>query len=160
MPIRGAAEELARIRQGIEDFKTECVEATKNAARVLTQKMMDRTPVWSGKTCGSFVWGFNGSGGGAGFAGLPPAPGQQTNKLGLPDGEANRAPAEEFTLSALEGVLSDVRTLGTLTVTNVSPIWDLVDSGSAPTPETARNPGGVSVIAEQVAKAVLGDTFR
>jgi hypothetical protein len=60
----------------------------------------------------------------------------------------------------MESVLSGVTKLQTLSVANTSPAWDLVDNGSAPTAERARNPGGVTELAIQATIAELGDAFK
>jgi hypothetical protein len=160
MPITGIDEMLKEIRDSIDGLERDGITAVKDAARVVTQELMDRTPVWSGKTCGSYAWGINGPGS-FNYAGGPVSKQEQTNKMPLPGGESNRGPAEDAAMAALEGELPGFTALGlSMVVTNTSPIWDLVDSGSAPTPEHARNPGGVSALAEQSAKEKLGANFK
>lgn len=175
MGFSNIASAIKELKQEVEDLKQEGVEATKEAARVLTREMMDRTPVWSGKTVRNYAWAYNSQPaggqidpiGGPGFVAgrnwaqqrqVDPGP---TGSMGAPPaGEPRRAENEDAALAEMEDVLSEVDDLGTLTVTNNSEIWDLVDNGSAPTPERARNPGGVSILAEQAALAQLGDNFK
>jgi hypothetical protein len=158
MPVTGSLVDQAR--QALKDLEQQAIEIVKDAARVSLQEFMDRTPVWSGKTCGSYAWGVGG-GGNHNFEGGPTSKQAPTSKMALPDGEPNRPAAEDSAKAAMEGEIQGFRALGlSLVMTNTSPIWDLVDSGSAPTPERARNPGGVSALAEQSAKAKLGDNFK
>lgn len=157
MPINGVEAFIQEAQKALEDFKQECIDTMKDGARVVTKELMDRTPVWSGHTVRSYSWG----GGGAGGGGRPDrgsiAP---TGHLALGQ-EPNRGPAESEARAAMEGVLGSYDDLNKpLSLSNGSDIWDLVDNGSAPTPERARNPGGVSVLGEQAAKAKLGDKFK
>jgi hypothetical protein len=148
----------------LDAFEEQLIEEMKNAARVVTHEMMSRTPVWSGKTVRNYAWGIGSASGGytspAGGDDGPRHPsGRGSLTLAGLGEEPNRAANEGACLDEMEGVLSGMTELETLVVTNHSPIWDLVDNGSAPTPERARNPGGVSVLAEQAAKGKLGN-FR
>lgn len=154
MPITGGDAFIRDALRAVEEFKQECIETMKEGARVVTQELMDRTPVWSGDTVSRYSW----DGVSGGRSDKPtPAP---TGHLGL-GAEPNRAGAESEALGAMEGVLGGYNDLNkSLTLTNSSDIWDLIDNGSAPTPELARNPGGVSVLGEQAAKAKLGDKFK
>lgn len=147
------------IQKEIESLKQQGVEATKEAARQLTKEMMDRTPVWSGKTVRNYAWGFNGAPSGGQQDELGSGPKGPTGSLGLGD-EPRRAENEAAALAEMEGVLGGVTELGTLCVDNFSDIWDLVDNGSAPTADRSRNPGGVSILAEQAVKANFGDIFK
>lgn len=152
---------LDDLRKEVEDFRTQCVEEMKGAARTVTQEMMDRTPVWSGKTVRNYQWGAGAAPGGQieALGGHPPR-GVSTGSMGLGE-EPNRPANEAAALDDMESVLSDYDDLRKpLVVTNNSDIWDLIDNGSAPTPERARNPGGVSILAEQATKSKLEGTFR
>jgi hypothetical protein len=164
---------LSELQAELERIKKEAIDATKDAVRILTRELMDRTPVWSGKTVRNYAWGLDRAPGGGqiepiGGPGYVPAraggnrksqreqnPGP-TNSMPLPDGEPRRAANEQAALAEMENVLAGMTELRSPVVTNFSDIWDLVDNGSAPTPQRARNPGGVSILAEQAAKAKMG----
>lgn len=173
LSLTGIDDLLGSVTAEIDAFEQQCIEETKGAARLLTQEMMARTPVWSGKTVRNFAWGVNSAPAGGqqepiGGLGYQPGGGWSTQRKGDPGAtglmglgeEPRRAANESAALEEMEGVLSSITQLGTLAVTNFSDIWDLVDNGSAPTAERARNPGGVSILAEQTVKAMLGDTFK
>lgn len=174
MAIKNRAYTMAEAKRGLEKFRAQCVEKTKEAARLLTRELMDRTPVWSGKTVRNYEWAFNSLAGtgmkdaiggpgyvpGRGWAAQRLGDPGPTNSMPLPDGEPRRAANEAAAEADLESVLSNVRDLGDLNVTNNSDIWDLVDNGSAPTPERARNPGGTSRLAEQAVKSKMGGVFK
>lgn len=150
---------IAKMRQGLADFEKECIEVTKNAARVVTREMMDRTPVWSGRTVRNFQWGVGSAPGGEIEPSGSTSRQQPTNSLGL-GSEPNRGANEAAALAEMESVLSGVTKLSNLVCSNNSKAWDLVDNGSAPTPDRSRNPGGVSDAAVQATKEALGDAFK
>lgn len=153
----------ADAQRAVDDFNKECLAEVKNAARVVTDEMMARTPVWSGKTVRNYAWGVGGPGGGYtepsnGGVGPRHPSGRGAHPSPSLGEEPNRAENEDAAKQEMEGVLggiSDFMQMSPLVLTNHSPIWDLVDNGSAPTPERARNPGGVSILAEQAAKGKL-----
>lgn len=164
MSIVGGSQWQAEALKALADFERQCVDEVKTAARVVTQEMMARTPVWSGKTVRNYAWGIGTVSGSyqepanGGVGPRHPSGRGAHSSPGLGE-ELNRADNEDAAIAEMEDVLGGLTKLETLVVTNHSPIWDLVDNGSAPTPDRARNPGGVSVLAEQAAKAKL-ENFR
>jgi hypothetical protein len=125
----------------------------KLAARTLMLNLFENTPVWSGETVRNYAWGAGGlPGGGARAAVGAGAPGP-TNSMVM-GSEPRRGANEAAALSEMNSVLG-LDKLADLFVTNFSPHWDLVDSGAAPSPGKARNPGGVSILAEQSTRNVL-----
>lgn len=161
MGLSGANDLLNEGRKALKDFEGDVIEAVRDTARVITTELMARTPVWSGKTLRNFVWYAWGAAGGAGN--VQDAEGGNTGKYGHTNEmaigeEPMRAANEAAVIADMESVLAGYTKLGrSLVVQNFSENWDRVDSGSAPTPDTARNPGGVSVLAVQAARDQLGD---
>jgi len=146
---------FAELRVAVAAFEQQAVEETKRAARVVTESLFEHTPVWSGETIRNFTWGI----------GTPPAGGAKpvigsgdpgpTNSM--PMGSEPRRPANEAAvMSELNAALS-FNKLADLFVTNTvaATKWNLVDSGVAPAPGQARNPGGVEVPALQSARGRL-----
>lgn len=148
----------AEVAKQIADLEQQAIDKIKNAARVSLGEFMSRTPVWSGKTVENYQWGIGGAPGGM----LEPSSNEPVGATGsMPLGEEpRRADAEGVATASLESVLAGYNSLdANLVMTNNSDIWDLVDNGEAPTAQRARNQGGVSVLAEQSAKAILGGDF-
>lgn len=171
MPITGSMT-AGDVLQIIDEITMQAVQRVKNAARVVTTEFMDRTPVWSGDTVRNYQWGIGGIVGGyqepIGGPGYVPGGGHVAQRKGDP-GPTNSMPLgieprrndnEVAARGDMEGVLDGYTELANLYLTNFGPDWDLVDSGSAPTPERSRAPGGVSVLAEQSARDALGDDFK
>jgi hypothetical protein len=164
---------LPSSQEVMAELKQQALERMKNAARTAMGEFMALTPVWSGKTVRNYAWGIGEapSGGmkepiggdgyvpGAGWAAQRKGDPGPTNSMALGD-EPRRAANEEAALADMEDVLSGYTELRPLVLTNFSDVWDLVDNGSAPTPERSRSPGGVSILAEQATKANLGDDFQ
>lgn len=70
----------------------------------------------------------------------------------------NRGSNERAALGAIRGALAALKNLKrNVFITNTinSGKWDLIDRGSAPTAARARNPGGVSALSIQGARATL-----
>lgn len=150
-------------RKALKTCEDDAVEKVKEIARALNEELMARTPVWTGQTVRNYVWYAWGAGGGSGSVreAIGSNPKDLVGTGFMPLGtEPRRADNEAAVREELEGVLADYTKLGrSIVVMNFSPTWDLVDSGSAPTPDRARNPGGVSNLAEQVVRAQFGDIF-
>lgn len=158
----------AELNAEIEKVRQQGVEQMKLAARVVQMELNARTPVWAGETIRNYAWGLNGAPAGGhrdpiGGPGYVAGVGWSQQRKGDPGdtnhmslgGEPRREANEAAVRSEMEGVLSGVRDLGILTVTNFGEIWDLVDNGGAPSSDRARNPGGVSLLAEQSARVAL-----
>lgn len=159
MALSNVNDYVAKMKKGLADFEKECIEVTKNAARVVTREMMDRTPVWSGRTVRNFQWGIGTAPSGEIEPSGTTSKKEPTNTMGL-GSEPNRGTNEAAALAEMESVLDGVTKLSNLSCSNNSKAWDLVDNGSAPTPDRARNPGGVSNAAVQSTKEALGDAFK
>lgn len=159
MGFTGVAMWLTVANREMEDFEKEAIELMKTAARTVTREMMDRTPVWSGGTVRNYVWAVGESPGG-GEKSPVGGPGERFGRrsgkapFGLGE-EPRRADNEAAAEADMEAVLAGYTQLRNLHCENFSDIWDLVDNGSAPTPDRARNPGGVSVLAVQSTKSKL-----
>lgn len=164
MSFSGVDKEKARLRAALKKFEQTAVEEVKAGARVFMGALLDNTVVWEGDVIRNFVWARRGYGGGRrtpiGGRGtgssayrkqVDPGP---TGKMGTPPaGEPRRAPNEAAARADMEAVLGGMKTLDNLFVNNTSDHADLVDNGSAPTPERSRHPGGVTRLAAQVLRA-------
>ena len=157
MPLKliGLDKFFSKIQKAWQKLFVYANREVKAAAITLQVNLNNRTPVWQGDVISSYRWQ-------KGESPSQESPiknfGDQepgTNKMPLPDGEDNRPLAEQRSMALLKGVLASMPKdkLVSLTVTNKSDIWDLIDSGSAPTKDRARNPGGVSRIALQMTRA-------
>lgn len=165
MPIIGIKQESDRIRSEIVRFERTAVEDVKAGVRVFMRALLDNTVVWEGDVVRNYVWARGGYGGGrkspvGGRGGWPrkkrgsgadPGP---TSTMGRPPaGEPRRASNEAAATGDMEAVLGGLQVLDDLFVRNTSDHADLVDNGSAPTPERSRHPGGVTRLAAQVLRA-------
>lgn len=162
MGLSGANDLLNEGRKALKDFEGDVIEAVRETARVITTELMARTPVWSGQTLRNFVWYAWGAAGGAGAIKDAEGSGKYgvTSQMAIGE-EPMRGANEAAVLEDMESVLQGYTKLGrSLVVQNFSENWDRVDNGSAPTPDTARNPGGVSILAVQAARDQLGDILQ
>lgn len=149
----GVSTEIDKVRKAVAELEKQAVEETRRAAIVVQDAFFSFTPVWEGETIRNYAWGINGA---------PPSGVKQEIGSGdpgptgrMPLGvEPRRAANEDAVMSELRSLLTFNR-LVNLSLTNNAPIWDLVDNGSAPTSERARNPGGVSKNAVAAARSVL-----
>jgi hypothetical protein len=152
----GIVEQMAALRAEAMHLEAQAVAETKRAARVLQENLFLRTPVHTGETIRNYAWGKDGAPGGGKKSAIGSGPTGQTSKMPL-GAEPRRAGNEGAVRAELENVLSFTR-LTSLFVTNLATEkFDLVDSGSAPTPDTARNPGGVTMLAQQSLRASSKD---
>jgi hypothetical protein len=150
-------QELNRaLKAEVKRLEREAVEETRHAAEVVTEAFFDRTPVWMGTTIRNYVWGRNTMPAGGEKAALGSGSPGPTNSMTL-GSEPRRGANEAAVIAQMNATIGPIRRLSNLYFTNlVSPgKWDLVDSGSAPTPDRARNPGGVSPVAIQTARSQL-----
>lgn len=166
MPIVGTQRMMARLREDIVRFERQAVEEVKAGVRTFTEALFQNTVVWEGDVIRNYQWAAASAGGGGGRR-LPvggrgtgsrayrrevdPGP---TGTMGPPPaGEPRRVPNEAAARADMERVLSGVQRLADFFVSNSSDHADLVDSGSAPTPERSRHPGGVTRLAAQTLRA-------
>lgn len=156
--VTGTDAWLGQFEKEIEQFEDKCANEMKQAARVLTEALFSRTPVWSGESVRNYVWGIGKApaGGSKGQIGPVPPP-RPTSMMQL--GEEDNRPANEAAARAdMDGVLRTYKKIDKpLVVTNTiaAKKWDLIDNGNAPFPGQGRNPGGVSKLAIQRARNTL-----
>lgn len=154
MPVKGLNLVFDDAENYLKVERTKLVKVAKDATRKLVEELMARTPVWQGTTLRNFQVGIDApstlelTAEGAG----DPGP---TNSMPI-GAEPRRPENEDAVRSDMESELESFDELGhTIIVSNTSENWDLVDNGSAPTPDRARNPGGVSLLAIQATKAAM-----
>lgn len=159
MKIVGVKAEMNRIKSHVRGFEKDAVATMRNAAIVVLKQLFSRTPVWSGETVRNYAVGVGSmpAGGSKGSLGGDPGPTSE-QRLGE---ENNRPVNESAALSDAQSALGTMTRLKSVFITNLvdADKWGLVDSGSAPDKNRARNPGGVSKIAELNAKAILSGKF-
>jgi hypothetical protein len=150
-------QELNRaLKAEVKKLEQEAVEETRKAAEVVTEAFFDRTPVWMGTTIRNYAWGRNRMPTGGEKRAVGSGSPGPTNSMAL-GSEPRRGANEAAVIAQMSATIGPMRRLSSLYFTNLvnSGKWDLVDSGSAPTPDRARNPGGVSHIAIQTARSQL-----
>ena len=157
----GVGAEIKRLLKEVKDLEQEGVRQLKLAAITVIEALQSKTPVWSGETVRNYAVGVGQKPSGGEKAPIGTSPPGDTNSMSL--GEEPRRPANEAAAIAdAHASLSRLRRLQSLVITNLvsDEKWDLVDSGSAPTPERARYPGGVAIAGLQKAKQMLGENWR
>lgn len=155
MRFVGIEATMQALRAEIEVFEKQAIAEVKKAAHLLMANLFENTPVWSGETVRNYAWGVNSpaSGGTRGAVGSgDPGP---TNAMVMGT-EPRRGANENAALGEMNSVLTLTK-LADLFVTNLvdAAKFDLIDNGSAPSPGRARNPGGVSILAEQSTRNAL-----
>lgn len=154
MQFSGADAEIKRMRDELKAFEMRAVEETKRAARVIMAELFAHTPVWEGTAIRNYVWYAAGGGAGGEKQALGSGDPGPTNDMSL--GSEPRRPANEAAARAdMETFLGAMRKLTSVRVSNTAAHFDLVDNGSAPTGDRARNPGGVMKVSEGNAKGAL-----
>ena len=154
--FRGAASEINRLMAEVRELEKEAVQEVKNAARVVVDELMRGTPVWEGETVRNYGVSVGGNSPSYRDALGTGDPGP-TNSMSLGE-EPRRGINEDAAKADVERSLAGFRKLGSrIAVVNTvgDTKWDLIDSGSAPTPDMARYPGGVEILATQRAKGRL-----
>lgn len=157
MRVTGQQAFFAQLKDGLKDFEKECVREVQKATRVLIEELFKNTPVWSGETVRNYDAGVGRRPGGGSKGHLGPKPPPRPTS-GLALGQEDNRPANESAARAdVNSALDGMKTLSDVFVTNriANQKWDLIDNGSAPTREMARNPGGVSILAMQSARNKL-----
>lgn len=155
MPITGVKAEMARLEEELENFEKEGVAEVRKASFILLRNLHARTPVWTGEAVANYTAGI-GSINRSRRGGLPPPASQGPNTpLGA---EVNRAASEQKAVAGLNATMAGLQDLSRNVIfsnTVESGKWDLLDNGSAPTKERARNPGGITKLAIQTTRAQL-----
>lgn len=153
--IRNVPSFIAELRQEVKRLEQEAVGEVKIAAQTLVTELMSKTPVWSGETVRNYavILSTGGVGGPRAPTGGDPGP-TNTMPLGV---EPRRAENELAAWSEINSVLAAYSKLGKIRVVNriAADKWDLIDGGSAPTPQMARYPGAVALRAMQSARGKL-----
>jgi hypothetical protein len=155
MALIGIGATLGALKKELKKVEGEGISEVKSAVATVLAKMMARTPVWTGETVRNFTAGLGSKDSSFSAGSQEPPEGSTPSKMG---NEVNRAANVRAAMGAAKSTtdgLKDLKKNVHITNTIASSKWDLIDSGSAPTKERARNPGGVSSIAIQGARAVL-----
>src|SRR5688572_17518393 len=139
MLISGVDAEMKRMKAELKAFEMKAVEETKRAARVLMAELFAHTPVWEGTVVRNYVWFAGGGGGGGEKQALGSGDPGPTNDMSM-GSEPRRGANESAARADMDAFLSTLKKLTTISVTNTAGHFDLVDSGSAPTGDRARNP--------------------
>lgn len=157
MKLIGVEQFGREIDAELQRFEEQCVKEVQKATRVVLEALFLRTPVWSGETVRNYTASVGRKAGGApkGHIGPKPPP-DSTNALPL-GAEHNRPANQNAARADVEGAIGGMKKLKDVFMTNTvgGGKWDLIEYGSAPTPQTARNPGGVSILAMQTARSKL-----
>jgi hypothetical protein len=155
----GAAGEMKRLLDGVKQFEKEGAKVTADATLVLVDALMARTPVWSGETVRNYAVGVGSAPSGAKSAigGVEPG---DTNNMPLGP-EPRRARNEAAARAEAQAVINPEKLVNyVVTNTVASSKWDLVENGSAPTPDRARYPGGITALAQQSFRARFQGVFK
>jgi len=151
---------IKELRKAIVESEVQADKTTDHAALIIMEEFFKRTPVWSGETIRNYAWGKGKKASGSPKGAIGSGPPGPTGSMAM--GAEPRRPANEAAvMSELQGLIADPK-LGDMHLTNLvrADKWDLVDNGSAPTPDRARNPGGVTKIAMQIARARIQGEFK
>lgn len=154
--FRGVDGEIRKLMAEVRELEKAAVREVQNAARVVVSELMRGTPVWEGETVRNYGVSVGGSSPGYRDALGSGDPGP-TNSMSLGE-EPRRGINQDAANADVERALAAYRKLGprVVVVNTVSDAkWDLIDGGSAPTPESARYPGGVEILATQRARGRL-----
>lgn len=142
MKFAGVNEEIMRLFAGLKELEKQAIKEVQSATVVVVKECMKNTPVWEGEVVRNFNAGVGGAAGGgakAPIGGGDPGP---TNSMPL--GSEPRRPANEAAaLGEIRGAVAGMRALQDVFIGNASGNFNRADSGAAPTPQTARNPGGI-----------------
>lgn len=154
MKLTGIEQTMQQLYAEMEKLEQQAVAETKRAARLLMANLFENTPVWSGETVRNYVFGVGGTPGGGTRSPIGGTPGP-TNAMVM-GSEPLRPANEAAAMAELNSVLTFTK-LTDLFATNLidAAKWDLIDNGAAPSPGKARNPGGVSILAEQSTRNAL-----
>lgn len=154
MQFAGAEAEIQRLKEELREFERKAIMETQRAARVVMMELFGHTPVWEGTVIRNYVWTMGGGAAGGEKPALGAGDPGPTGSMPL-GAEPRRGANEEAARGDMESVLGGMKRLTSLRVTNTAAHFDLVDNGSAPTSDRARNPGGVMKVSEANAKGSL-----
>lgn len=159
--ITGIRGEMGRARKEAKTLERAAVQEVKRAGAVVIEAMFRRTPVWEGTTVRNFVAGIGSRPGGGEKAAIDNGPPGPTNDMAIGE-EPRRAPNESAARGEMQGVLKSLKKLQDVFFTNNAKDFDLVDAGAAPggPGQKIRNPGGVMLLAKQLARAQLGGLWK
>lgn len=152
---------IAEIRAAIDDLEQKAIAETKRATRIIQAELFANTPVWSGETVRNYRWAVGAAPARGTLEAIGSGEPGPTNHLPMGE-EPRRAANEDAALADMESTLAALTKLSNVFGTNTAAAtkWNMVDSGVAPAPGKARNPGGVELPAIQAAKAKLGATWK
>lgn len=156
--VDGAMREL---RGELKKLEKEAVAETQRAGKVVTEAMFSRTPVWEGTSVRNFKAGIGAPAGGGETPPIEAGPPGPTNIMSIGE-EPRRGPNEAAARAEINGVLAGLKKLANVYFTNTAAHFDLVDAGRAPGApnQRIRNPGGVMMLAQQLARAKLGGLWK
>ena len=143
MRLVGGQALIKTIQKQVKDLEKEIGLKRREIARFLIEAMLQRTPVWSGDTAGSYFVSNGGGSSGRKHTHKPNERGTNFMPLGK-RAEKYAGAAWAKSLATTTGV--DYSLERPVHVMNDSDIWADIDSGLLPKGR-ARNPGGVSDIA-------------
>lgn len=159
MKFAGADAEIARLFAGVKELEKQAIAEVQNAAVVVVQECMKNTPVWEGEVVRNYNAGVGGPGGGGAKAPIGSGPTGDTKNMAL--GSEPRRPANESAaLGEVRSAVSGMRALQDVVVGNSSSNFNRADSGAAPTPQQARNPGGIVRPALSAARGKLKGNWK
>lgn len=157
----GIKGEMSRVRKSAKELEKAAVVEVKRAGAVVIEAMFRRTPVWEGTSVRNFVAGIGKVAGGSEKPPIDNGPPGPTNLMAIGE-EPRRPPNEAAARGEMQGVLKTLKKLQDVWFSNNSRDFDLVDAGAAPggPGQKIRNPGGVMLLAKQLARAQLGGLWK
>lgn len=159
MKIVGVEAEIARLFKGVKDLEKEAIISVQNAAVIVTQECMKNTPVWEGEVVRNYSAGVGSKSGAGAKPPIGSGPTGETKSMAL--GAEPRRPANEAAaLGEVRGAVAGMRALEDVFISNASDNFNRADSGAAPTPQQARNPGGITRPALSSARGKLKGNWK
>jgi len=159
MKFSGVDAEIARLFQAVKDLEQEAIKEVQAATVVVVRECMKNTPVWEGEVVRNYTAGVGDAASGGAkppIGGVDPGP---TSNMAM--GAEPRRPANEAAaLGEVRAAVAAMRTLENVTIGNSSDNFNRADSGAAPTPQTARNPGGIVRPALSSARGILRRNWK
>lgn len=150
MQLVGLSDLAAKLKKLKADTEAKVMAEKRRAVEIIVQRLMENTPVWSGRTIESIR--VNNTGAFAALQGAPSAAEAaafgRTSKMSL-GSEPMRASAEAQALQQVSQANYDLRLPVHITIN--SEAWALIEQAEAPTKASARNTAVVSEIAKQAA---------
>ena len=159
MKFVGVEAEVARLFTAVKELEQRAIEEVQHATVVVVRECMKNTPVWEGEVVRNYNAGIGGGSGGgvkAPIGGVAPG-----NTNSMPLGSEPRRPANEAAaLADVNASISGMRSLSDVVIGNSSANFNRADSGAAPTPQSARNPGGIVRPALSSARGILRRNWK